>query len=127
MNTILEWEKLESKVKDERSPNTCYRKMFISNDHMIFLMTNEAYTFHLKEFYWSKHSIEKQSDAGAMSSKSCLARPGLIVDLDSALVLKLLTFDIEEGNLCLFSFSERSFSAKKLLSKVSSAQQCHQF
>ncbi len=101
---IFRWKSLEIKANDERPPKTDCKKMLISNDHMIILMTDEVYTFHLKELYWSRYPLEKQRDMEAMSSNSCLARPGLLVDLDSKLVLKLLVFDTEEGNLNVFRF-----------------------
>jgi hypothetical protein len=103
----LQWNKLESRTNDNLPTGKEDRKIFTSSDHLIVLGEEKdtAYTFHLTELYWSKHQINNQSGT-SMSSKSCMARDGLIVDLKQEYsklkTLKLLTFDTQQEimNFC---------------------------
>jgi len=100
-----QWEKLASKINGEKPPTSGYTKLLLSQDHLILLMDGDTfvYTFLLKDFYWTKHNINRQSNE-RMTSNSCIVRSGLIVDLnlDSNWTLELLAFDTGEGNyFCL--------------------------
>jgi len=116
-----QWSKLASEISGEKPPTNRYVKLLLSQDHLILLMHGGGvvYTFQLKDFSWTKHNVSRQSTR-SMSSNSCIARPGLIVDLNlksGSSTLELLTFDAEKGSFPPSSIYSK-FNANKLLSNI---------
>jgi len=130
-NSSSQWKELKPKTNDQVPQGKGFIKGFISDNHLIALTNSkdrydpqEVYTFHLKDHYWSCHKINGPPKT-LMTSKSCIAQPGLIVDITEqsyAWTLRLLTFENDEGSF-LFPLYER-FRTQKFLP---SNQRCKEF
>jgi len=92
-----QWKNL--KVNTERNiepPQTGCLKALVSQDHLILVFQNQVYTLNLKVLYWSQFNITKTGNPKQLTCNLCLARPGLIVEINSSGTLELLTFETEK-------------------------------